>query len=266
MKEFAKKILELTSNGQNFVVVTVIKTTGSTPRKAGAKMIVGMDGKLLWGTIGGGTIEYLVLDAAKDAIEEGIPVLLDFSLQGNKEPSSGEEMTGMFCGGKMTVFLDIPHNPDRLIIVGSGHIARELCPLAVKSGFHVIVIDDRVNMISSEIFPTASMLIPGDFRESIESFEFSEKDYVVIITYCHATDQEVLETCLKKETRNWKYIGMIGSKRKKREIFLRLQEKGIERTVLDQVHAPIGIFKAQTPFNIAVSILGELITIRNQKE
>ncbi|MFW9996951.1 MAG: XdhC family protein [Candidatus Odinarchaeota archaeon] len=266
MKSFAEKIIDLSENGQQFAVATIVKTTGSTPRKAGAKMIIGQGGKVLWGTIGGGTVEYLVIDAAKDVMISGSPALMEFSLYGDKEPRQGEEFTGMECGGKMIVFLDTPGNPDHLVIVGSGHIARELCPLAVKSGFNVTVIDDRKDMITQETFPDATRLIPGGFRETLESFDFSERDFVVIITYCHAADEKALEACLKREERNWRYIGMIGSKRKTKEIFARLQEKGISRDAIDQVHAPIGLFKAQTPFDIAVSILGELINVRNQEK
>ncbi|MHA1450508.1 MAG: XdhC family protein [Candidatus Hodarchaeales archaeon] len=264
MEEFSAKLYELTRERGEIAVITVIKTTGSTPRKAGSKMIVNSDGTVLWGSIGGGKIEHMAVQAAAKAIMAGKPEMIEFSLQGQHESDDLKEKTGMICGGNMTVFIDVPDIKDNLFIVGSGHIARELCPLAKKSGFRVTVIDDREGTVTRENFPEAYDLITGGFRESLDKVDFTSRDYVVIITYSHVADEIALETCLRKKVSKWKYIGMISSVRKANEIFTRLKQKGIDQELLDRVRAPIGLFKAQRPYDIAISILGELIQVRDQ--
>lgn len=158
--------------------------------------------------------------------------------------------------------LFVPHQ--RLILLGGGHIAGELCHLAARLDFDVIVVDDREEFASRQRFPEAGGVICGEFCQVIETLGISPYDYVAIMTRGHACDG----SCLRKILDGTfpRYLGMVGSTRKAALIRETLLREGYKAEVLDQVHAPIGMaIGARTPGEIAVSILGQLISCRNEK-
>jgi len=150
-----------------------------------------------------------------------------------------------------------------LYIFGAGHVSQHLSKIAKIAGFFVTVIDDRKEFANLERFPDADSIVVGEFRDAFSSLDFAGNEYVVILTRSHEYDLLVLEEVLK---RNAKYVGMIGSERKVRIILDRLHEKGFDRKVTDAVHAPIGIdIDAEVPQEIAVSIVAEMIKVKNAK-
>ncbi|MFX0209656.1 MAG: XdhC family protein, partial [Candidatus Hodarchaeota archaeon] len=110
--------------------------------------------------------------------------------------------------------------------------------------------------------------ISGTLPQIIDSIEFEKDSYIVIITYSHELDEQILKYLLskhQKEFYTWKYLGMIGSKRKVKEIFSRLESQGIDPRLLERVHAPIGVpIRSQTPEEIAISIAAEIIDVQNK--
>jgi xanthine dehydrogenase accessory factor len=150
-----------------------------------------------------------------------------------------------------------------LYIFGAGHVAYFLSKIAKIADFNITAIDDREEFANSERFPDADTIIVGNFHDTLKCLDFTGNEYVVILTRSHEYDAEVLGECLKKPT---KYTGMIGSRRKVKIILDHMREKGFSGEVLERIHSPIGIsINAETPEEIAISIVAELVSVRNKK-
>ncbi|MBP1749383.1 MAG: XshC-Cox1-family protein [Deltaproteobacteria bacterium] len=153
-------------------------------------------------------------------------------------------------------------NRSRLYIFGAGHVSQFIAKIASMVDFAVIVIDDRQEFANSVRFPEADEVIVEDFKQAFSSLSFSGNEFVVIVTRGHSHDAEVLREALAKDAR---YIGMIGSKRKVKMIFDLMRQSGFSDEAVSKVYAPIGLaIHAETPQEIAVSIVSQLIQIRAQ--
>jgi xanthine dehydrogenase accessory factor len=153
-------------------------------------------------------------------------------------------------------------NRAKLYIFGAGHVSQFIAKIAGMVDFAVTVIDDREEFANSLRFPEADEIIVDDFVKSFSSLSFSGNEFVVIVTRGHAHDANVLRETLSKDTR---YVGMIGSKRKIKIIFDLMRQYGFSDEVIAKVYAPVGLaIKAETPQEIAVSIVGQLIEVRAQ--
>jgi len=177
----------------------------------------------------------------------------------NQEEAGG---LGMLCGGETTLYIDVIVPPESLVIVGAGHVSRPLAAMAKITGFSVTVLDDREEFCNRERFPEADALLVGEMGSLLEKISMGKNSYVVIVTRGHAYDEAALEKIIGTGA---SYIGMIGSKNKVKKIFQNLLEKGIPEERLRQVHAPIGLdIGAKTAEEIAVSILAEIISVKNK--
>ena len=149
---------------------------------------------------------------------------------------------------------------ERLLILGAGHVAREVAYYAKPLDFQVTVIDDRAAFALPESFPGAYSVICNDFATGINNYQPDRNTYVVIATWSHQTDAECLKDILNYTT---KYVGMLGSTKKITTIVRYLQEKGYTSQDLARLRAPIGLdIRAQTPSEIAISILAEIISVK----
>ncbi len=158
------------------------------------------------------------------------------------------------------LFIETIKPYDTIYLFGAGHISTFVAPLARKVGFKVIVFDDREGFASRERFPEADEIVVGPLKTVLDKNIPTLSTYIVIITRGHIHDLGVLRQVLNL---NHAYIGMIGSRRKRDMIYQALQEEGVAQEMLDRVHSPIGLdIGAQTPEEIAVSIVAELIQIR----
>ncbi len=152
----------------------------------------------------------------------------------------------------------------RLIIVGGGHVGQKVAELAAEVDFDVWVIDDRETYCSPERFPRAARRLCAPFDQVLPNLELSEDDLCIIVTRGHQHDEEALFHLAERPAR---YVGMIGSRRKIKMIFEDLRRQGISEEALARVHAPLGIdIGSQTVPEIAVSIVAELIAVRNLGE
>lgn len=233
------------------VLCVVVESSGSTPRKAGSKMLVYADGGIS-GTIGGGAIEYQVIQEALRSFGTGIPVLKDFNLL--KDLS-------MECGGRMLVYLEpigvVPH----LYIFGGGHVGKALAALTPGLGFSTTVIDHREDMIAALHIPSVKTIC-GDYFSLLGQLTFNRNTYIAIVTPKHEFDEKLLMACAGLE---WAYLGMIGSKRKVSEIRQKaVNDYGFSDELMSKIDMPIGIpFAAETPAEIAISIAARLIDVKN---
>ena len=254
MTDIYQEIVRLKAEGEEAALVTIVSATGSTPREEGAKMLVRADGSIL-GTIGGGSLEARVIKEAIRVIGQGKPKRLPISLTAREV-----EEKGMLCGGELEVFIEPILTPPTLYLFGGGHISLPLAKMGKLLGFKIVVIDDRAEFANPDRFPEAEITLAEDFAKSFSKLKIDKSSYIVIVTRNHQYDDIVLEWAVGTQA---KYIGMIGSKAKTKAIFSHLLAKGITKRLLDRVHAPIGLeINAQTPEEIAVSILAEIIKVR----
>jgi xanthine dehydrogenase accessory factor len=240
-----------------FAVVTVAATTGSVPRAAGSKMFVYADGKIS-GTIGGGKFESLVIADAQASMREKKPLLKTYPLR-----EGSADSFGAICGGDVTVFIEPQAVREALYLVGAGHCAHAIAKLANECGLYVSVIDDRVELFVD--LPPAvarvSDLSPVDF---IASHQWKSDEALVLVSRNHEIDREALAVAVEQTGAG--YIGMIGSKRKVRQVFDRLRERGISQEKLSRVYAPLGLdIGADSPAEIAVSTIAEILAVLRER-
>ena len=259
MSETLKEALERISKGETVALATIVETKGSTPREVGAKMLVGKDG-LIVGTIGGGITEAKVIEEVKQSLKEGKGKLITYHL--TREQATLDE--GAICGGDMKVFIDVLQPKEEVLIFGAGHIAVCVSRLAKMVGFKVTVVDSRKEFANQDRFPDADEIIAEDTEKALTHLKITPSTYIIVLTRGHLKDEEVLGSVIKSGAA---YIGMIGSRKKNSTVFQHLEEQGISAQELKEVHAPIGVdIGAQTPEEIAVSIMAEIIQVRKQKE
>lgn len=245
----------LLKSGKVIALCTIVCKKGSAPRNVGAKMIVCDDGSV-YGTIGGGELERLLVREALNAIQLRKSCLKSFSLGISRE---GDISTGLICGGRISVFIDVIEPKPRLIIMGAGRIAKPLAEIAHIVGFEVIVVDDRSEFTNRSCFPNANEIHVKSIGNFFDEFEFRENDFLVILYGDIDRDYEALKRALNLKV---KYIGLIGSRRKISTFKEKLRDEGFTDECLKDIHAPIGIdINAETPEEIAVSIMAELIKI-----
>ena len=153
-------------------------------------------------------------------------------------------------------------NPN-LVICGGGHIALPLCKMGKLLEFNTTIIDEREEFANKERFPMADNIICEDFNEAFKKINFNNNTYFVIVTRGHKDDRKCLEIILKNEFR---YVGMIGSKGKVAFVLNNMLENGYTKEEIAKAHTPIGlVIGAQTPAEIAISIFGEIIQVKNEK-
>jgi xanthine dehydrogenase accessory factor len=256
--ELYREMAALTDKGTPFVVVTVVESSGSTPRKAGAKMIVLPDGRTV-DTIGGGKIEAQGTLDALEALKRGISGTKEYALR-----QSGDHALGMVCGGDTKLFFEV-HIPARtLLLVGAGHVSQKLAPLGKMLDMRVVVVDNREELANADVLPWADEIVIGDQGNVGDLVPINERTAVVIVTHGHLFDKDALRSVLG---RGAGYVGMIGSRAKVRTVLSDLEDEGADPAELAQVHAPIGLdIGGQTPAEISVSILAEIIAVEHGKD
>ena len=248
------EIARLQDEGKEAALATVTAASGSTPREEGAKMLVRADGSIM-GTIGGGSIEFQVIKEAMEVIERCRPKNFKYRLK------EGEDL-GMICGGDVEVFIEPIISSPAMFILGGGHISLALAKIAKMAGFKVTVVDNRPEYATPERFPEAEQTIVSGYDTAVSKLNVGKNGYIVIVTHGHKGDVDALEGALATEAR---YIGMIGSKTKNESVYGKLKAKGVTQEQIDRVYAPIGLpIHAQTPEEIAVSIIAEIIKVRRE--
>ncbi len=240
-------------------VCTVIATRGSTPRKAGASMVVLDDGTVagrIEGTIGGGAVEQLVRTAALEVSATLTPRVLEVPLA---------TTLGMCCGGTMTIFIEALRMRPPCILFGAGHVAQALCATAHRAGFDVTVVDPRDDLCTFERFPDAVLRLDDyEHEDSLRALPWSSDAFVIVATHDHAVDQRLAEAVLRRHAEQpLRYVAVVGSARKALLTRERCRNKGLPEDVIAVLRCPAGVdIHAETPEEIAVAIVAEMIQIR----
>lgn len=255
MDLFSQALMDVLQNNKPAALATVVKTRGASPRNPGAKMLVYPDGSIV-GSIGGGEMELRVIAAAREVLQDHQPRYLDMNL------SNEQRGDPLICGGEMEIFVEPLLTAPTLLLVGAGHVGSAVAQLAEFLGFRVVVLDDRAEFVTSENFPHAQERIAGDIVTEIARLDITPQTYVVLVTRAHTLDAAMLGAIVDKPAA---YIGMLGSKRRVLTVLDTLKSKGVGEAALARVHAPIGIeIHAETPQEIAVSIMAEVIRVRRE--
>jgi len=245
--EFFTEVLKITREGTPAALATVVEATGSTPRKAGAKMLVRGD-RSIAGTVGGGGLEAKTIEAALESIACGHPRTISFTLT---------EEHGYVCGGRASIFIEPLNSAPRLVVFGAGHVGRAIVPLAARCGFNVTVIDDRPDYAVAEQFPGASAVVCAQPPEDLSAMRVDERSFIVVVTKGHESDFTAVRCSLGTAT---PFIGLVGSRRKREALFEILRGEGVAEHDLERIVTPVGLnIEAETPDEIAVSIVAQLI-------
>jgi xanthine dehydrogenase accessory factor len=247
-------LTEALERGEDVALVTIVSSTGSTPQRVGAKMLVFPDGRTV-GTIGGGCYEHDAFWKAKDAIQSRKPQLVKYDLN-----DDFAQENGLVCGGQMQVYIEPLESTPHLYVIGAGHVGYHLARLAHTIGFRTHVLDDREKFANRERFPDAAEVIVDTIPEWLHRVDIPSNAYVVIVTRGHTHDLDALRALAARDLR---YLGLIGSKAKVKRIYDALLAEGMPHECLQRVHAPVGLdIGAVSPEEIAVAILAELIAVR----
>jgi len=242
--------LELLTTRQRGALATVVQSSGSTPQRAGARLLLREDGSTL-GTVGGGAIESAVLESLRQALTTRQPQLLIRDLAHD---------LGMCCGGRMEIFVEPILPAPRLWLVGAAPVPPPTAALARSVGFEVHVIDEREELNTAERFPDCRLVL-GDPSRELRKAGLGDADWVLITTHDHQLDEAALAATADQ---NAHYVGLVGSKRKVFRLVDRVRAKRGGDFPLERVFAPVGLdIGAVSPEEIAVSIVAELVALRH---
>lgn len=162
------------------------------------------------------------------------------------------------------LLIEPPTTVVKLLILGAGHIARPLATMAKIIGYEVTVVDDRSLFANSVRFSTADKIICDDFEQAIDAININPQTFVVIITRGHRYDKVCLRKVINQPAA---YIGMIGSRKRVKALKAELEQEGVPSESLQKLYSPIGLkIGAETPEEIAVSILSELIKVQRESD
>ena len=179
------------------------------------------------------------------------------------EERKGAQATTLFDHDGQQYLIEVIIPLKTVYILGAGHVAKEIAPLLYKASFRTVVIDDRAEFANTTRFPEADrVMVSSGYLRVFADFRPDANSYIIIVTRGHRYDKECLGQALRSEAG---YIGMIGSRKKREQIYRSLEEEGFSTGDLERVHCPIGLpIGGESPFEIAVSIVAEIIQHRAQ--
>ncbi|HCP44489.1 MAG TPA: xanthine dehydrogenase accessory protein XdhC [Deltaproteobacteria bacterium] len=249
-----REVLSVLDGEGTAVLCTVVHAAGSAPQKMGSKMLVLPDGSIR-GTIGGGAVEQATIEQALEVLKTGTARVFKAHLTRD---------LAMCCGGRMEIFVEPLGVRPWLILFGGGHVGSSLCRIATEAGFRVHVVDERESFCSEGAHPTAEAWTCANPLDVLDDLPWLPESYAVIVTHSHRLDEDLLARCVE---RDWRYLGMIGSRAKVLRFLDRYRNRGLDMATFSRVHAPIGLdIGAREPGEIAVAVLAEMIAIRRGGE
>ena len=234
-----RALVERVDRGEAAVLATVVR--GAHP---GRKYVTDGDGRLDAST-GDESLDLSISNAAVVALRKRKPA---------RFVHAGPD-------GDVEVYVEPYEAPLELVICGAGHIAVPLCKAATFAGYRVTVIDDRADYASRKRFPDAADVIADDFEPALARTRVTTSTAIVLITRGHRYDWDCVRAISGRPAF---YVGMIGSRRRVKAAMLGLEQEGVSRETLERMYAPIGLdIGAQTPEEIAIAIVAEIILVRS---
>lgn len=253
MWDWIGKANELNRTGSQFALVTVVDTKGSSPRDAGAKMIVLADGKF-HGTIGGGQLEHLAIEDAVQALSE--------SASGTKKYPLCFR-AGQCCGGGVEVYIELVGISPQLYIFGAGHVGQALARTMQGTPFRVHLVDERKEWIDLRGTDASAEMIdrhlecPKKYLKQLQTDR--HRTYIVVMTHDHFLDLDLISKIAELPA---KFIGLIGSQNKWQKFTQRLVHLGLNPDAISRVECPVGLhLGGKTPAEISISIGARLLQV-----
>jgi len=247
MNNWIELLLNFKLKKQPIALVTITKVLGSAPCKVASKMIVTKQ-KEIFGTIGGGKLEFQVIDEAEIAINQNKIKEFSYTL--------GPEFE-QCCGGKVELIIEPMNQTPELFLFGAGHIGVEICHILKDTPFNITLLDTRKNWRNSIEIDKSITFSDIEFDFYKQHINWGSNCYVVIMTHDHKLDFEITALALHSET---KYIGLIGSKTKKNKFNNMLKNELNFEAGISSVHCPVGLdIGGFTPKEIAISVAAELL-------
>lgn len=296
--DFYRILSEILESQRRLVLLVVIANEGSSPGRKGFKMAVAKNE--MFGTIGGGIMEHKLVEYAQSLLEK--PAFEPFIKHQIHDKSATKDQSGMICSGRQTIaFYDIQPDflplinkivseynfgitytdkginvpsetsewsfaenvlPQKVYIIGGGHVGLALSEVLSRMDFQIHILDHRENLntIEQNHFAHSNQIVDFD---NIDTYIPEGNDvYVVIMSFGYRTDDVIIRRLVNK---NFKYIGMLGSREKIATLFQGMINDGFDKDTIAKVYAPIGIdIKSETTQEIAISVAAQLIRIKNQ--
>jgi len=242
-------IQELEAQNEDYVLITVLGTMGSTPRDCGTKMVVSKTQN--YGTIGGGHLEYKSIDQAQQ-------MLTQTKSQQKVEHFPLGAKLGQCCGGDATLMFEsfINTNID-IMLFGAGHVGRALATILSQLPCRLRWVDSREQEFPEQLPNNVTKLLSDSPSDEVASMP--EGGYYVIMTHNHPLDFEITETILLRN--DARYVGLIGSQTKWQRFKMRFKHRGYKTKFYSSIHCPVGLrnIPGKLPTEVAVAIAGEII-------
>ncbi len=254
--QISEEVVHASREGPAVAVATVVRAPDSAAARMGDKLLVRAGGSRI-GSIGSGALEEAVAGTCLAALTQ----LPRVSVETVFYTSSGERVQRLDASAEeIEVMIEVTERPATLLIVGGGHVGQAIASIAALAGFSVSVLDDRAAFANQERFPMADRVICGDFVDELRRFEIDSTTYIVMVSRGHKQDELALREVAASGAA---YAGMIGSLRRVSTVLTHLAQEGVPREALERVHTPIGLdIGAETPEEIAVSVVAELVLVR----
>lgn len=297
--DFYRRVSKTLQSEKRLVLMIVIANEGSSPGRKGFKMVVAKNE--MFGTIGGGIMEHKLVEYAQSLLVK--PAFEPFIKNQIHDKSAPKDQSGMICSGQQTIafynitqdflplvnqilteenfqirynnlginvpcenqewsFTEINSLPQKVYIIGGGHVGLALSEVLSRMDFEIHILDHRENL---------NTMMQNNFAHSRQTVEFEQIDnyipegndvYVVIMSFGYRTDDIIIRQLINKD---FKYIGLLGSKEKIATLFSKMVEDGFDKDRIARVYAPIGIdIKSETTQEIAISVAAQLIRVKNQ--
>ncbi len=249
-----ERLVKAEADNEPVAICTLIESSGSTPRHEGSKMLVFSSGQIM-GSVGGGEVEGRVIQEALTALKDGKTRKLHYNMV---EPQRGDPGV---CGGQVEVFVEPLGQRPELVIIGGGHVGKAVAHLGRWLGFRIVISDDRPEFCTKESNPDGDEFFPVPLKDLASQKHITQQTYLVLTTRSMAIDVPGLPALLDSDA---KFIGLIGSRRRWSMTRDALEKAGISAEKIDRIHSPMGLeLNAETPEEIAVSILAEIIMLKN---
>ena len=256
------KIQKVKNYKKEVIKAKIINTEGSVPREKGIYMMISKDD--IFGTIGGGHLEFLVINKSKDLLKNGIKKSETLNIP--LGPGIGQ-----CCGGYVQIQLTHHANGagsienslenNNLFIFGAGHIGQALSSKSLNLNFNIHLIDSRKNFLLMNKYEDIEYILAKQPWKLIKNLSLNS--YFIILTHSHDYDFKIINEILIYKS--FKFIGLIGSKTKKNRFASMLEKNGHEKKLINLIECPVGlkINHSKEPNEIAISILAKLIDYRN---
>ena len=253
--QFLSKADELLTDGQSFAIAVVVRYQAPISGKPGNKAIIFPDGKI-WGWIGGGCAQPVVVKEALKALADGQPRLIRISPSSSPEEGTVDYTMTCHSGGTLDIYIEPVLPKPHILILGRSPVAKTLARLGKAIGYGISVVAPGADR---ETFPDSDLvqaeLDLGQLKTTLQTF--------IVVSTQGESDEEALEQALLTKAA---YVAFVASKAKASKLLDDFRERGVTADRLSQVRAPAGLdIAASSPEEIAVSILAEIIQVNGTR-